>query len=154
MHDKFKLNNLSSFNFLTLREVNAWELLKWILLFVKYCKSTICILEYYLKKCYKILVDVGVKTFKVNKKYYQKYALLEWHNWAMHYWVVYLIIIQIIISFLVLWIALSSYYDYLTIANHIFWFLLTQLGLSKLTWCTKYWLIVMYASFLMNLFDG
>jgi hypothetical protein len=78
MHDNFKLNNLSSFNFLMLREVNACELLKWILLFVKFCKSIICISKYYLIKCYKILVDVIVKTFKLNKKYYQKYHFITW----------------------------------------------------------------------------
>lgn len=77
MHDNFKLNNLASFNFLTLREVNACELLKWILLFVKFCKSIICISEYYLIKCYKILVDVTMKTFKVNKKCYQNIIFLH-----------------------------------------------------------------------------
>jgi hypothetical protein len=55
-----------------------------------------------------------------------------------------------IFIFLMLWISLSSYYNYLTITNHVFWFLFIQLGLSKLTWCTKYLLVVMFASFLMN----
>lgn len=57
-----------------------------------------------------------------------KYALLELHNWAIHYWVVYLIITQYIYIYIMLWIALSSYYNYLTISNHVFWFLLIKLG--------------------------